>query len=66
MELEKRTKIINGIEKNFFRCIGNGQCSCKDCNPGWNRHWTELCYKLNENDDFVLCYNHLIKRLREE
>lgn len=63
MTLEKRTDELG----TYYHCIGEGQCVCKECSKdGFNRHWTSFCYKLNENDDYVLCRKHLVEKLKEE
>lgn len=47
------------------QCIGEGQCSCVDCEKevGWNRVWTSMCY-LHNNE--IVCHKHLLRRLYPE
>lgn len=52
---------------NYIKLEGNGQCSCKRCEEkrGWNRHWTNMCFKI-EGFDGVYCSECLKEILAEE
>lgn len=50
--------LIVGDEKfEVIHCLGNGHCECKSCKEKgkWSLNWTDWFYKLQENDDDVLC-----------
>ena len=42
---------------------GNGQCSCKGCKnkKGFNRHWTSMCYEVNDEVYCSSCLKELFK-----
>ena len=61
--MDTKDVVING--HTVKKCIGEGQCSCVDCEKesGFNRIWTSMCY-LHNNE--IVCHKHLLRRLDPE
>ena len=56
---------VGDKEYEVVHCLGDGQCECKFCKEKgkWSLSWTSWFYKLNENDEGVLCRNCLTEIL---
>lgn len=56
---------VNGKTYKVIKLHGNGMCSCYGCEQkkGWNRQWTDWCYKYKGH---VYCYECLMEVLKDD
>lgn len=68
MKYEKVKFKVGDEVFDVVHCLGDGQCECSRCkeNGRWSLSWTPWFYKMDENDEDVLCPDCLRELLIQE